>query len=326
MPDYQVLILYRPPDVLDCTTLLPYEAADVSVQIVDAGLRQAGIATQIALVGQDIETFLAYRDPRQTVIFNYCDGYHVDESGYDPITRIYEAQCFAYTGADDQSLWLGRDKQFGKNQLVKHGIPTPEYQIYETDDVDDWTIFPALVKPSRLHASLGIGPESVVDNPDQLKRQVQYVLDTFQQPALVEDFIEGEEYRVSVWGGKNLVVLPFIGYHYLPNTERRYGFKDYETKWSEDHIRVDIPAQVEPNLAERISDVAKKAFRAVLMRDYGGIDIRVRGDVPYVIDPNPNPDISTESSFDRAVRAAGQDYSHLVTEIVRLAAKRRPKS
>ncbi len=322
--DYQVLILYRPTGVLACTELQSGDAADDTVQIVNDGLRAAGIDTQILLVGEDIECVLAGYDPRRTVIFNYCDGYHADESGYDPITQIYERLNLAYTGADDQTLYQAQSKAFTKAQLVKHGVPTPAYRIFDSDHLDGWRLFPALVKPAQMHASMGIYPDSVVENPQQLQRQVQRMLDEYQQAALVEDFLEGGEYRVSVWGNGKLEVLPFIGYEYLPITGRSYSFKDYQTKWDETNLVVNIPARVSPQLTEQIEALARAAFRAVGMRDYGGIDLRLRGETAYVIDPNQNPDISTDSSFYRAVLASGGDYSTLVTRIVQLAAERRP--
>lgn len=321
---YQVLILYRPTEALACTQVQCRAEADEAVQLVDDGLQSAGIDTQILLVGEDIESVLAGYDPRQTVIFNYCDGYHADESGYDPITQLYERLNLAYTGADDQTLFQAQSKAFTKAQLVKNGVSTPTYRVFDSDDVDGWDVFPALVKPTRMHASLGIYPDSVAEDRQQLRHHVQRMLDEYQQAALVEDFLDGAEYRVSVWGNGRLEVLPFIGYEYLPIEGRSYSFKDYQTKWDETNLVVNIPAQVSSELAVQIEALARSAFQAVGMRDYGGIDIRLKGEMAYVIDPNQNPDISTDSSFYRAVRAAGGDYSALVTRIVQLAAARRP--
>jgi D-alanine-D-alanine ligase len=171
---------------------------------------------------------------------------------------------------------------------------------------------------------MGILPESVVETPGQLRQQVERILDEHQQPALVEDFIEGDEYRVSVWGNHELEVLPLVRYHFTPSAARPYGFKDYETKWEEMGLRAEIPAKINARLRRRIETVAKAAFRAVGIRDYGGFDIRVRGERPYVIDANHNPDISDESSFFRSIRVVGSDYSLLAGRIVQLAAERRP--
>ncbi len=324
MPDYRVLILYRlPGEQLYCEFQKTHEA-DEAVQLVDDGLRASGFDTQIILVGDDIEQVLSKIDPRATVIFNYCEGYHENNSGYDPITRLYEALNLTYTGADDDALWHSQDKARIKAQLVHHGVPTPDYRIYESDNVADWDIFPAMAKPAHLHASLGILPESVAETPAQLRRQVQRILDELQQPALVEDFIEGDEYRVTVWGNHRLEVLPLIRFHFLPNAQRPYGFIDYATKWDETGLQIEVPAKVSARLRRRIEAAAKSAFRTARFRDYGAFDIRVRDEQPYVIDANHNPDISADSYFIRSIRVVGSDYPLLAGRIVELAAQRMP--
>ncbi len=322
--DYTVLILYRPlPDLNADPELGQTIATHETIVAVDEALRAADFVTEIIHVEADIERVLGMYDPRHNVIFNYCDGYHDNPSGYDPITMLYEKMGFAYTGADDRTLSQSQDKAITKAQLVQRGIPTPDYRFFETDDVTGWSIFPALVKPAYLHASMGILPESVVETPEQLQRQVQRILDAFKQPALVEDFIEGNEYRVSIWGNHQLEVLPVTGFYYTP--DQRYGLKHFDSKWEETGYKSEVPAStLTPALLERIEGAAKATFQAVGMRDYGGIDMRVRGDQPYVIDPNQNADISPESTFLRAVKAAGGDYSHMVGQIARLASARRP--
>jgi D-alanine-D-alanine ligase len=326
MLDYRVLILYRlPGGQLRCEFQQTHEA-DEAIQLVDSGLSAAGFDTQIILVGDDIEQVLADVDPRASVIFNYCEGYHENNSGYDPITRLYESLNLVYTGADDHALWHSQNKAHAKAQLVRHGVKTPIYRIYETDDVAGWDIFPAIVKPAHLHASLGILPESVVETPRELRHQVQRILDELQQPALVEDFIEGDEFRACVLGNHEFEVLPLIRYQFLTNTAHPYVIKDFATKWDDDALDVEIPAKISGRLRQRIETTAKAAFRAVGARDYGGFDIRVRAGTPYVIDANQNPDIADGCSFLLALRTVGRDYSALASKIVSLAAQRLPEA
>jgi D-alanine-D-alanine ligase len=172
---------------------------------------------------------------------------------------------------------------------------------------------------------LGITPQSVVESSAQLARQIQRVLEEWQQPALVEDFIDGSEYRVSVWGNAALEVLPLMRIQFLPMADRPYGMKDFDTKWLEHGMQIDIPAKIEDQLQVRIEQVAMQTFRALEMRDYGGIDVRVRDGIPYVIDPNANADICDVSSFSQMARAAGHDYGSVLGRIVELAAERLPE-
>src|SRR6185369_16796561 len=101
---YQILILYRPPHLLEESQYLSNADSDPTVQLVDAALQKEGFDTRILLVGEDVEEVLRGYDTGSTVIFNYCDGFHDGPSGYDPITGLYEALGFAYTGADDAAL------------------------------------------------------------------------------------------------------------------------------------------------------------------------------------------------------------------------------
>jgi D-alanine-D-alanine ligase len=322
---YQVLIAYRSFHLAD-PNWEQTVATDETIQAAFAALGRAGLAVSVLSVGADIGDVLRGYDPCRTVIFNYCDGFDNDPTGYDPVTRVFEDLGFAYTGAHDAILLSSQDKAHTKAILEHNHISTPAYHVYENADVNGWNIFPALVKPARKHGSLGITPQSVVETPERLAQQVQHVLDEWQQPALVEDFIDGIEYRVSVWGNTVLEVLPLMSIQFLPMLERPYGMKDFDTKWLETGMQIDIPAKIDSVLQTRIEQAAMQAFRALEMRDYGGIDIRVRDGVAYVIDPNANADICDVSSFSQMARAAGYDYAAVLARIVGLAAERLPEA
>ncbi len=320
---YQILILYRPSHLLEQSEFLANEASDETVQLVDKALQKEGFDTQIILVGEDIEDVLRRYDTGSTVIFNYCDGYHDGPSGYDPITCLYETLGFAYTGSDDTTLLQARDKSIAKAQLIRNGIPTPTYRVFDNTNVSDWNVFPAIVKPNGYHASYGINQKAVVHSQVELKQQVEYLLEEWQQSALVEDFIGGQEYRVSLWGNTELAVLPLMSVHYPQADDPTLAFQDYDTKWDESRMHFEIPAKVKPSIKAHIEKVAKATYRATGMRDYGGIDLRLRGDIPYILDPNHNPDISEVSFIVRMAATLGYDYAGVLARIVRLAATRR---
>ncbi|MEZ4669401.1 MAG: hypothetical protein R3E39_15960 [Anaerolineae bacterium] len=328
---YKVLIAYRPFDEKTPPEQWSEITPDEDIVWVKNHLDNSGMDTEILYVGRDVEEVLNGYDPRDTVIFNYCDGYaYTDEedtyeqTGYDPVTKIFETLDFAFTGADNETLWGGQDKAIAKSQLVQNGIPTPLYRIYDTSAVADWDIFPALVKPSRQHSSMGISQKSVVKNHEELKQRVEYVLDTWKQPALVEEYIQGPEVRTSLWGNGKLEVLPLLRIHYPYAVDPRYAVMDYDSKWDESRIAYELPARFEPQVKRRIEKVAKAAYRATGMRDYGSMDIRVRDGQPYVIDPNQNADMSEVSYIIRQVLEAGYSEAQFVSGLVRLASERRP--
>lgn len=323
---YRVAILYRPFTITD-PTILNTVATDTSIRHAYDALRTAGFEVEVVRVGEDIRSVLQSFDRRETVIFNYCDGFIDDPTGYDPITQLFEALGFVYTGAHDRTLDWSRDKTLIKQRLVESDIPTPAYAVSSYDVPPKWTHFPAIAKPALQHGSYGISRFSVVDTPDQLEEQIRQIGETWKQPTLIEEFIDGMEFRVSLWGNGHIEVLPLMGIRYAAE-DHRERLKTFDTKWADDELttpmRIEVPTDISPALREQIEDITRRAYRAVEMRDYGGIDVRVRGDQAYVIDPNANPDMSEVSNFLRCARAAGLDYPQMLTKIVQLAAERLP--
>ncbi|MEZ4669402.1 MAG: ATP-grasp domain-containing protein [Anaerolineae bacterium] len=320
-----VVIVYRPFTQLLSEDVSYTVATDENIKAAQDALTSAGLTTHIIHVDDDIESVLGVYDPASTVIFNYCDGFADNPSGYDPITQVFERLGFAFTGADDATLQWSQDKAITKQRLTRNNIPTPAYQIYDNSHMNGWSLFPALVKPARQHGSLGISSHCVVETHAELQQQVERVLDEWKQPALVEDFIEGDEYRVSMIGNGKLEMLPLMRVSpCVPG--QRYAVLDYETKWDEERARYDRQVQLDPRIYKRIMAAAKASFYAVDMRDYGAVDIRMRGDQAYVLDPNQNPDISDYSYFLWVAEGAGYDYSKMLARIVQLAAARLPRA
>ena len=243
---------------------------------------------------------------------------------------MLERLGFAYTGADAWTLETTQDKAKTKDLLLAQQIPTPESRVFSRPVLDGWRRYPALVKPAAEHCSYGITRDSVVDSGPELKRAIEQVLDRWKQPALVEDFIDGVEYNVSLWGNGRLRALPLAAIDYSAFPDHHDRLCTYDAKWDPDseafHLTsVTCPADVSDRLRERIESAAEAAYRALRLRDYGRIDMRVRRGVPYVLDVNSNPDITIEGGLARSGRAAGYDYGQLTARIVELAARRMGK-
>jgi D-alanine-D-alanine ligase len=214
---------------------------------------------------------------------------------------------------------------------LQNNISTPVSKVFSQPERDGWKHYPALVKPTLEHCSFGITPEAVVDDPGQLERRIEYVLDTWHQPALVEEFIDGPEVNAAIWGNGHLKVLPLsmLDFHAFSDYHQR--LVTFDAKWepSADAFRLNpttCPAEFEPELQERIESTACAAYRALRLRDYGRIDMRLRDGVPYVLDVNSNPDITIPGGFARSAREAGYDYSRAISHIIQLASERMPRA
>jgi D-alanine-D-alanine ligase len=268
-------------------------------------------------------------DPREHIVFNWCEGLEGEPNAYDAVPPVLEELGFAYTGADAWALSASQHKAYTKELLLQSKIPTPVSKVYARAVLNGWRRYPALVKPADEHCSYGITRESVVDSPQQLKERVQYVLDSFKCPALIEDFIDGIEYNVGLWGNGELSMLPIGAIDYSAFADYHDRLCTYDAKWNPESeayrlTGVECPAEVDLPLQRRIAKVAFAAYQALRLRDYGRIDMRVRNGVPYVLDVNANPDITMEGGFARSARAAGYDYGRMTARILSLAAQRMP--
>jgi D-alanine-D-alanine ligase len=189
--------------------------------------------------------------------------------------------------------------------------------------------FPLIVKPVREDGSVGIWRTSVVHDRDQLSRAVEAVVTTFRQPSLVEEFIDGRELNVALIGHPTPRVLPLseIDFGALPPDVPR--IVSYDAKWTagsvDDLGTVPVLHPLLANsVAARVRRAAAEAFRAVGVRDYGRVDVRLApSGIPYVVDVNPNCDLSANAGMARAAAGVGIDYPALCSLLVRYALRRR---
>lgn len=294
------------------------------------GLSVVGIESEVVQIKRDIASPLKKFDPREYVVFNWAEGIDGEPNGYDKIPPVLEELGFAHTGSDAWALAASADKAFTKKLLLENRIPTPVSKTYERAVLNGWRRYPALVKPATEHCSFGITRDAVVDGPQQLKERIQYVLDTWKCPALVEDFIDGQEFNVSVWGnGESAQVLPISMMDYSAFPDYHDRLCTFDAKWNPESeayrlTAVQCPALLDKTLKRRIERVALTTYKALKIRDYGRVDMRVRNGVPYVLDVNANPDITMEGGFARSCRAAGFDYGQSIAKILTFAAERMP--
>lgn len=264
------------------------------------------------------------------LVINLAEGFENDLSAEPKVAGFIELLGVPYTGSSAGSLEVGRDKGLSKLVLESEGIPTPRFQIFRTAEEVLSLDFPIIIKPVLEDASIGITVDSITWDEADLREKVRKIIETYRQPAIAEEYIEGREVNAALIigpGGAEVLPISEIVFDLPPGTPKILGF---EAKWIEDSPLYQktvplCPAPLSPELCERINDLARRACAALGVEGYARVDFRIRDDdgEPFVIEVNPNPCINpVGSGFARAAAAAGIGYSELVEKIARLALDR----
>jgi D-alanine-D-alanine ligase len=216
-------------------------------------------------------------------------------------------------------------------------LPTAEFFLARSLPVprDHGLNYPVIVKPASEDASGGIEHASVVHDLEGVQSRVQYVLDEFEMPALVEEYIEGREIHAAILGNDPPEVLPlfemeFDDSQFNPAREWRPQIISYRAKWdphSKEFYSMDAvvpPRDLDPELEREVRGIAVGAFRALGCRDYARVDMRVDDETgqPYILEINPNPDLVDGAAFMMCAAASGRSYPDALGEIADLAVAR----
>ena len=275
----------------------------------------------------ELEVRLCSFSPKDTFIFNNCDGFNGNNLGAVQVIRVAEKLGFKHTGASADSVDLCTNKPLCKERLKQSGIPTPRYQVFERSEGEFRLEFPVIVKPSVEDASMGIDLSSVVGNREDLFSRIAYIIEEYQQPAMVEQFIAGRELAVAMWGNEIVEILPIAEDDFSAIPDPLQHVLTYESKWKPEspyfqNIPSRIPASLTPKEEQTVRKVAEASFRAVGLRDLGRVDIRFDNGIPYVIDINELPDLSPDAGFWNSVKVTGLTYPKMVERVLIHALKR----
>ncbi len=263
------------------------------------------------------------------VMFNVCERIN-DSSLLEPHgAALLDILQIPYTGSNPLTLAFCIDKIKVKKLLSFHNIPTARFDtVYSMDDEVDPTLrYPLIVKPSNTDNSIGITNNSVVSNKKELMCQLEEVVVKTGRPALVEEYIEGDEYDVSIVGNDdNLQVLPLSRSLFDKMPKGFWHIYPFESKFGDnpvyDKIRMERPAKIPDKLAKLITEIAIDTYNILDAHDYARIEIRVDKDNnPYVIELNPNPSIGSDACTPICAALAGYDYGDFLELILASAVK-----
>ncbi len=260
------------------------------------------------------------------VVFDLCEGVLGRPHWEMHFGLGLEMFGIANANADPVATGLCIDKLLVKRLLRAAGLPSPRMWHGEVDGT--W-----IVKPSREDAGIGIDTASVVTGAEAVEARVRYVEETYKQPALVEEFIEGREFNQAMYvTSDGPVLLPpgeIVFDESLGAKERVVGWK---AKWATNSredlaTRPQVPAVIDDTLRRDIGNLALSAASVLSLSGYCRFDMRQSKDGKlWIVDINPNPDISADAGFRRALNAAGIPFPDFLNALIMaaLARRRRP--
>jgi D-alanine-D-alanine ligase len=278
-------------------------------------------------------TLAALSEARCDVVFQLCESIAGEARFEAAAAWMLEWARIPYTGSGPVAITIALQKPLARAVLAARGVPVPNGFDLESatgpipmpiDAGSRW-----IVKPSREDASHGISLASVVTAERAIRERAAWVLATYRQPALVEEFVDGREINVSILGrGKDAHVLPLAEIDWTGFPAGAPRIVTFTAKWdpSSSEYKGSMPGPIRdlaPELEALVRARARAAYDAVGLEGYGRIDLRVhptRG--PLVIDVNPNPDISPDAGLAKAAARGGIAYEELIARIVRSATER----
>jgi D-alanine-D-alanine ligase len=329
---YKVLVLFD-------TAGTPPADQDFSRELkTDDWAAEAHVLAALQELGHEVRTIGVYDEPgpiideikthSPDVVFNLTEHFN-DRSTYDRnVAGLLEMLDVPYTGSGPTGLTLCKNKGMAKEILAYHKIRVPAFGIFPPGAAirkPKQLAYPLFIKPLKEEASYGISQDSFVEDDQALEERVRFIHERMNQEALAEEYIEGRELYVSVLGNSRLQVFPIREVIFSEVPDGRPRFSTFKAKWDDAYrkrwgIRNIFAESFPDGTAQRIATICKKVYRALRIRGYGRIDLRVTPDGGIVIlEANPNPNLDRDDEFAQSAVKAGLTYERLIQRILSLA-------
>lgn len=265
------------------------------------------------------------------LVFNIAEGLGTYRSRESQVPSILEMLDVPYSGSDPVCLGICLDKPLAKQLVSAAGISTPRWtairgvrQLQETD----WDNFPlpAFIKPAYEGSSKGVRMASRAESPEQVLQIAASILEQYRQPAIVEEFIAGDEVTVGLVGNSPPQIVGVM--RIIPKTRRDFFVYSLEVKrdW-ESLVEYECPARLDADTLDRIRDSCLAAFEVLGCRDFARLDFRIDAQgTPYFLEINPLPGLNPVSG-DLSIMAGkmGWSYDGLISSILDAALNRYPQ-
>ncbi|HUL70783.1 MAG TPA: ATP-grasp domain-containing protein [Gemmatimonadales bacterium] len=262
---------------------------------------------------------------RADVVFNLCEGIDGESRYEDYVVGALELANIPYTGCRPWAVAVCHRKHVANTLLSRNGVPIPPFALAQGNKIPNDLNLPAIVKPAAEDASVGIDAGSVCSTKKALRKRLAEMAEQFEE-VLVQEYIEGREFNVG-----------FVGKQMLPIAELRFdempegcpAILTYSAKWdvgsAEDMGSQPVcPADLASDVTKRVGQVARQAWEYLTGAEgYGRVDMRLDASgQPYVLEVNPNPDLSDTAGLSRMARVYGWGYDELLGRIVEEAMSR----
>lgn len=250
------------------------------------------------------------------MVFNMAYGIQ-GESRYTHIPSMLEMLGVPYVGSSPSGHALALDKVLTKMIWNNHGLPTPDFWVFNTSDQDmSMVTFPVIVKPKMESVSFGL---KIVSNQDDLRQAVQYILCEFSQQALVEQFIPGREFVVGLLGNSPIETFPVLEIDLKGDAN---AIQTVEDKQKNPRQKI-CPAPIDTKLASDMQKLSIRAFKALNLRDFARVDIRLdRNSNIHLLEINSMASLGESGSYPTAAKMAGYNYEGLVNKMLDVASVR----
>ena len=281
-----------------------------------------GVYSDLMPIREAIENF------RPNVVFNLLEEFDGEVLFDQNVVSYLELLRMKYTGCNPRGLILARDKALAKKILSYHRIGTSKFQVFrkmkKKMKLNKKLNFPLIVKCLNHEASLGISGASVVKSEEKVFERVQYLIDKYDSEVIVEEFIEGREFYVGVFGNKNLKTLPIweLRFENVDNPEKELYSE--RAKWNKEYRDKkgisSKEAKLEKSLEDKIKRVCKRTYKSLNLTGYARIDLRVteKNEI-FVLEVNPNPNIAKKDEFALSAKTAGLDYTQLLEKLIKVS-------
>jgi D-alanine-D-alanine ligase len=293
---------------------------------VTSTLRQMGHEVRcVGVLDSLTELRITIADWKPDIVFNLLEEFDGIVTYDQHVVAFLELLRQPYTGCNPRGLLLSRDKPLSKQLLTYHRIPTPQFFVARKGlkfRPPKKLKYPLFVKSTSEDASLGIAQASVVEDEAKLIERVGFVHEQVKSDALVEEFIEGRELYVGVFGNERLTRLPVweMVFGSMPDTLAAIATR--KVKWDKKYqgkygITTRAADELPPQVVTQLDKLSRRIYRALGLTGYARMDFRVsaEGQV-YVLEANANPNLEAEEDFAESARAAGIPYDDLLGRLM----------